>query len=186
MKIRNAPRVDKWVWGIEKIIWGFNPGHQFTLKILEPKLGRAGCLSLQYHRRKSESWVVFRGQAWALVVVDGEVCTRLMQPGDFQNLEAGVIHRLMALSNDLQVIELSTLEQHAADKKALKDVVRLHCLQGRDTAAPVDQQQAAVVMRCIEITQEAIDCLENGADPPEYGRTTLLRFGPLNIDSVSA
>lgn len=161
-------KTDDWVWGRELVIWGYDPGHKYTFKILEPRKGRDGCLSLQYHNEKSESWLVLRGTAWALLVMGGTVCTRLMREGDIQTIEAGVIHRLMAVTADLRVAEPSSPDRHAADKTAPKDVVRLHCIMGRPVVSPRDPREEAIVKKCIEYTEEAIACIEKGVEPPEY------------------
>ena len=174
--------VDVWPWGREQIIWGDEASHRYTLKILEPKKGRAGCLSLQKHDEKSETWVCYRGVAWTLVVVDGVVCTRIMRPGDIQTLDCGVIHRLMGVSDDVQVIEPSTPDAHAADKTAHKDVIRLHCMMGRECAEPRDEKEAEIVKRCIELSEEACECIERGETPQEHNAELLSGRGALRID----
>ena len=172
---------DKWVWGQERIVWGFDPSHQYTFKILEPKKGREGCLSLQYHHQKSESWCVFAGVAWALIAVDGEVCTRIMRRGDIQNLPAGTIHRLMGVSDDVQVIEPSTPDRHAADKSVAKDVVRLHCVLGRPCDEPRDEKERELVKNAVALTEEAIACIEKGALPPEHNAEFLATRGAYSL-----
>ena len=69
-KGRTEIQTDSWVWGNERIIWGYDSSHQYTFKILEPKRGHSGCMSLQYHHVKSETWLVLRGQLWTLFIVD--------------------------------------------------------------------------------------------------------------------
>ena len=166
-------RIDTWPWGREKIIWGYDPAHKYTLKILEPKLGRAGCLSLQYHNQKSESWVVIRGMAWALLAQDGVVSTRIMRPGDIQNIPAGVIHRLMACSSDLQVLEPSTPDRHAADKSVAKDIVRFHCVFGRPGASARDNAEQQLIDQCIKLTEVAMADIDRAAVPTEHNRPAL-------------
>lgn len=175
------PHTDKWVWGTEQIVWGFNPSHKYTFKILEPKVGKDGCLSLQYHHEKSESWLVVRGLVWALVVVGDTVATRIMRPGDGQNLPTGVIHRLMGLTPDCQVAEASTPDRHAADKTVPKDVVRLHCVQGREVAAPINEQMAKVTNDAIAITLAAIDAVAAGRIPDEVNPEILKDNGFFKI-----
>ena len=160
-----ASHIDSYVWGRERILWGYDPQHRYTLKILEPEVGEQGCLSLQYHDQKSESWVVLGGTAWALVVIDGVVCTRVMQPGAVQNLPAGTIHRLMGLSSDVQVLESSTPDRHAADKSVSKDVVRLHCYLGREVSAPRDSAEQLLVDSCVLASDRALKALEAGVEP---------------------
>lgn len=162
-----TPQVDKYIWGEEVILWGYDLSHKYTLKILKPKMGAAGCLSLQYHNEKSESWAVFKGKAWALVVVDGVVCTKILEPGFVMNLPAGVIHRIAGLTQDIQVYETSTPDRHAADKTAQKDVIRLHCLHGREVT-PANKNNEAILNQSITITLEAMEAIKRGSMPPEY------------------
>lgn len=168
---------DEWVWGRELIVWGYDPSHRYTFKILEPKKGRQGCLSLQYHDEKSETWLCIRGTAWALVVADGKVCTRLMRPGDIQVLPAGVIHRLMGVTDDVQVAEPSSVDIHAADKETAKDVIRLHCVMGREAAPARSEYEKNIVRKCIEYTEEAIIAIEKGDLPVEHDGSYLLGRG---------
>jgi len=177
MSIEKSSHVDRWVWGTETILWGFKPDHDYTLKVLEPLVGRPGCLSLQYHNRKTESWITWQGIAWGLLVIEDTVCTRIMRSGDIQAIDRGVIHRLMGLSPDCKVIEPSTPDHHAADKNQPKDVIRLHCVLGRDVIAPRDAAEAVIVAQAIKITEEAIACVEAGKLPPEYGAEILARNG---------
>lgn len=177
-----SAKIDEWVWGRERIIWGYANDHLYTLKLLEPKRGRMGCLSLQYHHKKSESWVVYRGVAWALMVFGGKVCTRIMRAGDVQNLPAGVIHRIMGVTEDLQVIEPSTPDQHAADKAVAKDVVRLHCVHGREVVLPRNDSEARIVAECVGLTEEAIRLVEKGEVPPEYRLDTAMQNGGSSLN----
>jgi mannose-6-phosphate isomerase-like protein (cupin superfamily) len=174
-------QTDSWVWGDELIVWGFDPSHRYTFKILQPKRGRTGCLSLQYHHQKSESWLVIRGIAWTLVAVDGTVCTRVMRPGDIQNLSAGMIHRVAAVSDDLQIVEPSTPDAHAADKSVPKDVVRLHCVHGRPIDAPRNESEKRVVETAIQYTEEAMQAIEAGKTPPEHNRAFLDTHGASHL-----
>lgn len=179
MKDDKEMQVDQWAWGTERIIWGFDPSHRYTFKVLEPRRGRPGCLSLQYHHEKSETWFVLRGVAWALVVCDGVVCTRILRAGDIQNLPTGTIHRLMGVSDDVCVLEPSTPDRHAADKSVPKDVVRLHCTLGREVSSPRNAEEARIVQECIARTEEAIAAIERGELPVEHGTDRLrgaLRF----------
>jgi len=170
----DKPHKDVWPWGSETILWGFKPDHQYTFKILEPKQGRAGCLSLQYHLKKSESWFVLQGVVWALVVVDKLACTRVMRAGDIQNLPTGTIHRLMGISGDARVIEPSTPDLHAADKSAPKDVVRLHCVLGREVSPARTTQEGELVKECAQITEDAISAIEAGEQPEELNVSRLI------------
>ena len=173
--------VDEYVWGREIIVWGYDPSHKYTFKILEPKLGKAGCLSLQYHKEKSESWLVLRGSVWALFILGGKVCTRIMREGDVQNVPCGVIHRLMGLSNDAQVAEPSTPDRHAADKSVEKDVVRLHCVFGRSVVKARNAEEERLVSDAVRITLEAAADIERGADPKQYNTEAVLAHGALSL-----
>ena len=181
MKSSNSPQVDHWPWGTETILWGSKPEHDYTLKVLQPLVGRPGCLSLQYHNFKTESWIVWQGIAWGLLVVDGTVCTRVMRAGDVQPIDRGIIHRLMALSADCKVLEPSTPDRHAADKNQPKDVIRLHCVLGRSVVKPRNAEEAAIVTKAITVTEEAIACSEAGKLPPEYGVDLLNTAGAWRI-----
>jgi len=161
-------KIDEWIWGSEKILRGDQPEHEFTLKVLEPKKGRVGCLSLQHHNKKSEAWIVIRGLAWALVVVEDKVCTAVMKPGDYCAMDAHTIHRLMAVTDDLQIIEPSTPDEHARDKSVVKDVIRLHCVHGREVSKPKSLEEESIVKTCIDYSEEAIAAIEAGKMPPEY------------------
>ncbi len=170
-------KTDQYVWGQEQILWGFDPAHQYTLKVLEPKPGKAGCLSLQYHKEKSESWLVLSGAAWILMVVEGKVCTRIMRRGDLQNIPTGTIHRIAAASSDLKVLEPSTPDRHAADKTVVKDVIRLHCFHGREVSAPGDESQKQIVNDCVTVSQTAMDSIAAGNTPEEFNPELLLKLG---------
>lgn len=161
--------IDNWVWGNEILVWGFKPEHEYTCKILEPKAGRLGCLSLQYHLKKSESWVVLRGIVWALIIQDEVISTRIMRVGDIQNLPAGTIHRLMGFSNDAQVIEASTPDRHAADKTIEKDVKRLHCVFNRPLDPVRNKKEQELVAEAIALTEDAISAYDSGSLPALVG-----------------
>lgn len=166
--------IDEWVWGKETIIWGFDSSHQYTFKVLEPKKGKEGMLSLQYHHQKSESWYQLRGSAWALLVIDSVICTRILTPGDIQNIPTGTIHRLMALTDDCQVLEPSTPDKHAADKSLPKDVVRLDCILGRPISEPRDQLEAKIVIDSKIISLKACEDIDNNKMPEELNTDLLI------------
>lgn len=176
-----ALREDSWVWGKEKIIWGYDPSHQYTFKILEPFPGRAGCLSLQYHQHKSESWLSLRGVAWILVICDGIVCTRIMRTGDVQNMPAGTIHRLTAVSIDAQIAEPSTPDAHAADKTIAKDVVRLHCYHGRPVSAARSEAERKIIEQAVRLSDEAMNAIDKGEIPAEHNLEILLAHGAFSV-----
>lgn len=157
--------VDSYVWGEEEILYGFDPSHEYTYKLLKPKKGRQGCLSLQYHRKKSETWLVARGIAWGITIIDDKVETHVLHPGDHLNLEAGTIHRLMAVTDDCIVAESSTPDAYAADKNVEKDVIRLHCVHGRDCVLPDEVFKSKLVLSAIHATEAAIADIEAGKIP---------------------
>ncbi len=183
-QLPSTPKVDRLVWGAERIVWGYSTEHQYTYKILEPKVGRVGCLSLQYHLEKSESWLVIRGRVWALVAIGDQVATKIMSVGDAQNLPTGIIHRLMGLTSDCQVAEASTPDRHVADSSIPKDVVRLHCVNGRPVSEPTSEVMGKVVKRAIELTEEAIAAIEAGREPREVNPELLQSNGFFNIEKI--
>jgi len=171
---------DSYVWGSEAILWGNEPTDKYTVKLLKPNAGRFGCLSLQYHEKKDESWVVMNGQVWALLVINDTVCTKILKPGDFQNIPAKTIHRLMGLTRHVRVLEASSLDEHAADKNKEKDVVRLDCVFGRESKAHHDPK---IVELCLEYTEEAAQCFIKEEDPPQYHPELFMRLNLLCIDN---
>jgi hypothetical protein len=172
-----ALKVDQWVWGTERILWGFEPRHQYTFKALEPKLGIDGCMSLQYHHEKSETWLVLRGALWTLFIADGQISTRIMRPRDGQHILTGVIHRLAGMTPDAQVLEPSTPDRHAADKSVQKDVVRLHCFHGRPVVAGRDAVEQRLIDESVEITRRAMDAIAAGRTPEEIRPELMNRYG---------
>lgn len=140
-------------------------------------------MSLQYHDHKSETWLMLRGEIWALFALEGRVCTKIMKAGDGQNIETGVIHRMMGLTADAQVAEPSTPDRHAADKSVPKDVVRLHCVHGREVVKARTAEEEQLVKLSIKYSEEAIACLESGKRPPEYNPEFLEGRGAFRINS---
>lgn len=175
-------REDTWIWGKEKIIWGYHPDHTYTFKILEPLPGSRGCLSLQYHVQKSESWLIVRGVAWILVVCGDKVCTRIMRVGDVQNLPSGTIHRITAVSPDAQIAEPSTPDAHAADKSVQKDVIRLHCYHGRPVAAARSEEEKRIIATCIAFSDEAMKAIDANLLPAEHNAEVLKSCGALTLN----
>jgi mannose-6-phosphate isomerase-like protein (cupin superfamily) len=111
-------RVEK-PWGWE-LIWAETD--RYVGKLLFVRAGEA--LSLQYHERKDESWLVHEGRARLEL---GEVGGRLeaveIRPGDAFRYRPGTVHRVTALEDTL-VIEVSTAD--------LDDVVRVEDRYGRE------------------------------------------------------
>ena len=116
-------RVDK-PWGWE-LVWAETDS--YAGKLLFVRAGES--LSLQYHERKDESWLVREGRATLeLGEVDGELEATEIAPGDTFRFRPGTVHRLSALEDTL-VVEVSTAQ--------LDDVVRLEDRYGREgTSAP--------------------------------------------------
>jgi len=116
-------RVDK-PWGWE-LVWA--EAEDYVGKLLFVRAGEA--LSLQYHERKDESWLVHEGRArLELGDVGGDLEPVEIRAGDAFRFRPGTVHRVTALEDTL-VVEVSTPH--------LDDVVRLDDRYGREgTSAP--------------------------------------------------
>ncbi len=116
-------RIDK-PWGSEAI-WAITPA--YVAKIL--RINRGHRLSLQFHRRKTESVMLHSGRM-VLVVEDdlGVLREVVLSPGETHHIPAGRRHRMIALE-DCEVFEVSTPE--------LDDIVRLEDSYGR-VEQPID------------------------------------------------
>jgi mannose-6-phosphate isomerase-like protein (cupin superfamily) len=116
-------RVEK-PWGWE-LVWAETD--RYAGKLLFVRAGQA--LSLQYHKRKDESWYVQEGRAaLELGRVDGELFEQEIGAGDTFHFVPGTVHRVRALEDTL-IVEVSTPE--------LDDVVRLADDYGREgTSTP--------------------------------------------------
>ena len=117
-RYRFAPRrVDK-PWGYE-LIWA--ESEDYVGKVLFVRAGHA--LSLQYHERKDESWLVQGGRAsLELGEVGGELTTIEVSAGDTFRYRPGTVHRVTA-TEDTTILEVSTPH--------LDDVVRIDDRYGR-------------------------------------------------------
>jgi len=120
----HSPRRVEKPWGGE-LVWAET--ETYVGKVLFVRAGEA--LSLQYHERKDESWLVQEGRArLELGEVDRDLETIEIGPGDVFRYRPGTVHRVTAIE-DLLVVEVSTTE--------LDDVVRLEDRYGREgTASP--------------------------------------------------
>ena len=116
---RVSPRKVEKPWGWE-LIWA--EAEDYVGKLLFVRAGES--LSLQYHERKDESWLVQEGRARLEL---GELGTELeaveIAPGDAFRYRPGTVHRVTALEDTL-VVEVST--------PYLDDVVRLEDRYGRE------------------------------------------------------
>jgi mannose-6-phosphate isomerase len=112
-------RVEK-PWGWE-LIWA--EADQYVGKLLFIRAGEA--LSLQYHERKHESWLVHEGRARLELgpADDGELELLEITPGDALRYPPGTLHRVTALEDTL-IVEVSTPH--------LDDVVRVEDRYGRE------------------------------------------------------
>jgi mannose-6-phosphate isomerase-like protein (cupin superfamily) len=119
-----APRKVEKPWGWE-LVWAETDA--YVGKLLFIRAGEA--LSLQYHERKDESWLVREGRVRIEIgPLGGELETVEAEPGAAFHLAPGTVHRLTALADTL-VLEVSTPH--------LQDVVRLDDRYGREgTSAP--------------------------------------------------
>jgi mannose-6-phosphate isomerase len=123
-RYRISPRrVDK-PWGWE-LVWA--EADQYVGKLLFVRAGES--LSLQYHERKDESWLVQEGRArLELGELGGELEVMEIAEGDAFRYRPGTVHRVTAIEDTL-VIEVSTPD--------LEDVVRLEDRYGREgTSTP--------------------------------------------------
>jgi mannose-6-phosphate isomerase len=110
-------RVDK-PWGHE-VIWAVTD--RYVGKVLHVKKGER--LSLQYHRQKDETVMVWQGRMRFEYFAEGaEPQAKEMGPGEAFHVTPGLRHRMIALE-DTDIFEVSTTE--------LDDVVRLEDAYGR-------------------------------------------------------
>jgi mannose-6-phosphate isomerase-like protein (cupin superfamily) len=110
-------RVEK-PWGYE-LIWA--ESEDYVGKVLFVRAGQA--LSLQYHERKDESWLVQAGRAsLELGEVGADLSAIEIHAGDAFRYRPGTVHRVTAIE-DTTILEVSTPH--------LDDVVRLDDRYGR-------------------------------------------------------
>ena len=114
-----ARRVEK-PWGYE-LIWADT--ERYVGKLLFVRAGQA--LSLQYHERKDEAWLIQGGRAsleLGTVGDEGSMRTVEIGEGDAFRYRPGTVHRITAIE-DTTIVEVSTPD--------LDDVVRLEDRYGR-------------------------------------------------------
>ena len=106
-------------WGHE-LLWALSD--DYVGKVLFVRAGES--LSLQFHRRKDESWYVQDGRAELELGATGEklLDREVITPGQAFRFPPGTVHRVRALE-DTTIIEVSTPH--------LDDVVRLEDSYGR-------------------------------------------------------
>jgi mannose-6-phosphate isomerase len=120
-----APRRVEKPWGWE-LVWA--EADEYVGKLLFVRAGEA--LSLQYHERKHESWLVQEGRARLELgeADNGELEIVEVAPGDALRYPPRTLHRVTALEDTL-IVEVSTPH--------LDDVVRVEDRYGREgTSAP--------------------------------------------------
>ena len=119
------PRKVEKPWGYE-LIWAETDA--YVGKVLFVKAGES--LSLQFHRRKDESWLVQSGRARLELGPAGDAILNeeVIAPGAAFRFRPGTVHRITAIEDTL-IVEVSTPD--------LDDVVRLEDDYGREgTSAP--------------------------------------------------
>jgi mannose-6-phosphate isomerase len=125
----NFEGIDRWAfeplrvekpWGWE-LIWAHT--ELYVGKVLFVRAGHS--LSLQFHRKKDESWYVESGRAQLELGEAGQAAldTEVITAGACFHYPPGTVHRVTALE-DTTIIEVSTPE--------LDDVVRLEDRYGRE------------------------------------------------------
>ena len=105
-------------WGHE-LIWARTS--RYVGKVIHVRAGHA--LSLQYHDRKEETILLWRGRLRFELREGDRARTWEMAPGDRVHVRPGAVHRMTAIE-DCDVFEVSTPE--------LDDVVRIEDRYGRE------------------------------------------------------
>lgn len=105
-------------WGYE-LHWAKTD--RYVGKVLHIDAGHA--LSLQYHRRKEETILLWSGRLLFEIEEAGDLVRHDMKPGDRVHVKPGTVHRMTAVE-DCDIFEVSTTE--------LDDVVRLEDRYGRN------------------------------------------------------
>jgi mannose-6-phosphate isomerase len=121
-RARTEPRRVEKPWGWE-LVWAETDA--YVGKLLFVAAGQS--LSLQYHERKDEAWLVKEGRArLELGEVGGALEETEIAPGDAFRYVPGTVHRVTAIEDTL-IVEVSTPH--------LDDVVRLEDRYGRADAS---------------------------------------------------
>lgn len=107
-------------WGTYEVT---DRGDGFLVKRVSVAPG--GQLSLQYHRHRSEHWVVVRGTAW---VTQGKEQFSL-RANESTYISAGTVHRLENRGAEM----LEIIEVQCGDPLIEDDIVRLEDRYGRET-----------------------------------------------------
>jgi mannose-6-phosphate isomerase len=129
MESPNLETLDAWAfeprkvekpWGYE-LIWA--DADDYVGKVLFVKAGES--LSLQFHRKKDESWLVQQGRARLELGAAGDPVLKaeIVSAGAAFRYRPGTVHRVTALE-DTTILEVSTPH--------LDDVVRLEDRYGRE------------------------------------------------------
>ncbi|MEK7582178.1 MAG: phosphomannose isomerase type II C-terminal cupin domain [Patescibacteria group bacterium] len=89
----------------EKRPWGefrqFASGEAVTVKIITVKHGES--FSLQYHQKREEFWRILKGMPEVII---GETSTHA-RPGDEFTVPVAVSHRVSALNDDVEFLEIA-------------------------------------------------------------------------------
>jgi mannose-6-phosphate isomerase len=129
MNSPNLDTLDQWAFEVKKVEkpWGYELIWALTDvycgKVLFVKAGHS--LSLQFHKKKDESWLVQSGRAKLELGEVGESVLKeeVIAPGAAFHYNPGTVHRVTAIE-DTTILEVSTPQ--------LDDVVRLEDAYGRE------------------------------------------------------
>lgn len=103
--------------------YGWDSGDTWYVKTLSVKPGKR--LSLQYHNKRAERWVLVEGEATAVTIEDGKIIETPLVVGETFVVHQGMPHRLMSKKGGLlvEVAIGSTFDEN--------DIVRLEDDFGR-------------------------------------------------------
>lgn len=108
--VQNAHRVNR-PWG-----WYESLTRDACHQSKRLHLNDGAAISLQYHLRRAEHWVVINGVATVQLNDD----TLVLQPGQSVFIPQGAVHRLSATQGDVELIEVQTGDYFGED-----DIIRL-------------------------------------------------------------